>query len=186
MWTGNVPSDVMQDELRVFFNQPLPLLSPAQTEPQKDRQQVYGGVSTVFLILRSNCAFVNFESEAQLDAATVHFNNQPIRPDDQRCPRLVCCVRKREDNLLAGVGSQCGSGMHINWVKEQKDKVQREQADIVGSPKDMVSQLSPLPVSIDDSGWIGEGHVSTHSNFSHSASIASTNSDILTRSFPQW
>ena len=95
----------MQDELRVFLDQLLPPLSPAQTEPQKDRQQVYGGVSTVFLISRSNCAFVNFESEPQLDAATVRINNQPIHPDDQWCPRLVCRVWRREDDSLAGVGS---------------------------------------------------------------------------------
>ena len=47
-----MPSDLTQDELRVFLDQLLPPLSPAQTEPQKDRQQVYGGVSTVFLISR--------------------------------------------------------------------------------------------------------------------------------------
>ena len=185
MWIGNVPSDVTQDELREFFDQPLPPVSPSQTEPPKDKQKVYGGVSTVFLISRSNCAFVNFESEAQLDAATVRFNNKPIRPDDHRCPRLVCRVRRREDDFLAGVGSQRGSGMHVKWVKEQKDKIQREQAVTVGSPKDMPSQSSPLSVSVDDDGWIGEGQAFTHSNLSNPASIASTNSDILTRYFPQ-
>ena len=87
--------------------------------------------------------------------------------------------------MLAGVGSQRGSGIHIKWVKEQKDKIQHEQADTVGSPKDIASQSSPLSVSIDDSRRIAEGYVFTHSNLSHPASIASTNSDILTRSFPQ-
>ncbi|KAF8260276.1 YT521-B-like domain-containing protein [Lactarius quietus] len=156
MWAGNVPSDVTEDELRDFFNQ-LP----------EDKEQIYGGVSTVFLISRSNCAFVNFDSQAQLEAATARFNGQSIRPDDQRCPRLVCRVRRREDDLMAGVGAQRGSGMHIKWVKEQRARVRREQADKVGSPKDM------------------EGHISTCPNLSRSPSIASTNSDILTRYFPQ-
>lgn len=182
MWAGNVPSDVTHDELREFFNQPLTPLSPKQTEPSKDSQQVCGGVSTVFLISRSNCAFVNFESEAQLEAATVRFNGQPIRPDDQRCPRLVCRVRRMEDDLMAGVGAQRGSAVHIKWVKEQKAKVQREQADTVGSPKDVARPSSPLSVSHDDSRGTGEGH---GSNLSRSASVASTNSDILTRYFPQ-
>jgi RNA recognition motif-containing protein len=179
MWAGNVPSDVTQDELREFFDQPLPPLSPKQTEPPKDKPQVYGGVSTVFLISRSNCAFVNFESEAQLEAATVRFNGQPIRPDDQRCPSLVCRVRRREDDLMAGVGAQRGSAMHIKWVKEQKARGQHEQADTVGPPKAVVR---PLSVSSDNDA--GEA-VSTHSNRSRSVSITSTNSDILTRHFPQ-
>ncbi len=185
MWAGNVPSDVTHDELQEFFNRPLPPLYPKQTEPPKDRRQVYGGVLTIFLISRSSCAFVNFESKAQLEAATARFNGQPIRPDDQRCPRLVCRVRRREDDLMAGVGAQRGSAMHIKWVKEQKAKVQCEQADTVGSPKDIVRPSSPLSVSSDDSRGTEEVHVPTHSNLSRSASIASTNSDILTRYFPQ-
>ena len=160
MWVGNVPSDVKRDELLEFFNQPLPRpLSPTSTEPPEDGQQLYGGVSTVFIISRSNCAFVNFESKAQLEAATARFNGQSIRPEDQRCGRLVCRVRRREDELMAGVGGQRGSSMHIKWVKKQKAKC--------------------------DSRWIGKSDVSTHSNVSRSASIASTNSDILTRFFPQ-
>jgi hypothetical protein len=162
MWAGNVPSDVKQDELLEFFNQPLPRpLSPTSTEPAEDGQQSHGasGVSTVFIISRSNCAFVNFESKAQLEAATARFNGKPIRPGDQWCPRLVCRVRRREDDLMAGVGGQRGSSMHIKWIKEQK--------------------------ASNDSRWIGEADVSTHSNVSRSVSIASTNSDILTRFFPQ-
>ena len=185
MWTGNVPSDVKQDELREFFNQSLPPLSPAQIEAPKDGQPIYGGVSVVFLISRSNCAFVNFESEAQLEAAIARFNGQPIRPDDQRCPSLVCRVRRREDDLMSGVGAQRGSSMHIKWVKEQQARVQNAKTDTASLSKDMTRHPSPLSVSPDDSRWIGEGQVSTHSNLSYSPSIASTNSDILTRYFPQ-
>jgi RNA recognition motif-containing protein len=180
MWAGNVPSDVTQDEIREFFNQALPPLSPAHT----DRRQVYGGVSAVFLISRSYCAFVNFESKAQLEAATMRFNGQPIRPHDPWCLPLVCRVRRKEDDLMAGVGGQRGSGMHIKWLKEHKAKVQRIQADTVGSQKDMMRSSSPLSVSSDDSRGRGEGRF-TNTNVSRSASIASTNSDILTRYFPQ-
>ncbi|KAH9014372.1 hypothetical protein EDB83DRAFT_2321519 [Lactarius deliciosus] len=105
-----------------------------------------------------------------LEAATARFNGQPIRPDDQWCPRLVCRVRRREDDLMAGVGAQRGNAMHIKWVKDQKAKVQREQADTVGSPKDMVGPSSPLSVSSDDSRE-AEEHVSAHSILSRSPSI---------------
>jgi RNA recognition motif-containing protein len=183
MWVGNVPFDVTQDELQNFFNQPLP---PAESGFPMDRQhQVYGGVLTAFLISRSHCAFVNFSSEAQLQAATARFHGQRIRPADRWCPRLVCRVRKREDDLMAGVGGQRGNGMHIKWVKEQKVRIQREQTGTVASPRDVVRSSSPLSVSSDDSGWIGEEHVGAHVTLSRSASIASTNSDILTHYFPQ-
>jgi hypothetical protein len=163
MWVGNMPSDVKRDELLEFFNQPLPRpLSPTSTEPvEEDGKRLYGGVSTVFIISRSSCAFVNFETEAQLEAATARFNGQPIRPSDQRCPRLVCRVRRREDDLMAGVGGQRGSSMHIKWIKEQKQKAR------------------------DDSRWGGEADVSTHSSLSRSVSITSSNSDILIRFFPK-
>ena len=163
MWVGNVPSDVKQDELREFFNQPLPrTLSPTSTEPaEEDGQRVYGGVSSVFIISRSNCAFVNFETEAHLEAATARFNGRPLRPGDQRCARLVCRVWRREDDLMAGVGGQRGSSMHIKWIKEQKAKGRY------------------------DSRWSREADVSTHLSRSRSVSNTSTNSDILTGFFPK-
>ena len=161
MWAGNVPSDAKRDELLEFFNQPLSRpVSPTSTEPaEEDQQRLYGGVLTVFLISRSNCAFVNFESEAQLEAATARFNGKPIRPGDQRCPRLVCRVRRREDDLMAGVGGQRGSSMHTKWVKEQRLR--------------------------EDGQWIGEAEGSAQSSISRSASVATTNSDILRQSFPK-
>ena len=86
---------------------------------------------------------------------------------------------------MSDVGAQRGSGMYIKWVKEQKAMVQREQEDTVGSPKDMVRPSSPLSVSNEDGQGIGEGHASTHPDLSRLPSIASTDSGILRRYFPQ-
>ncbi len=177
MWVGNVPSNATNDELWEFFDQPLPLPSPTQTEPPKDRQQVCGGVSTVFVMSRSNCAFINFESEAQLQAATARFNGQPIRPQNPRCPLLVCRVRERIDVLMAGVGAQRGNGVHVKWVKEQQTTVRGGQT-AVDPPKDTSRPSSPLSVSIDDVQAAGK-------SISRSPSVASTNSDFLIRFFPQ-
>lgn len=97
MWAGNVPSDATQDELWRFFNQPgPPSRRPITAEgvPRPDLENISGGVSSIFLISRSNCAFINFESESHLEAATIRFNGQPLRPTDPRCPRLVCRIRK--------------------------------------------------------------------------------------------
>ena len=144
MWVGNVPSDATHDELWDFFNQPAPVhalppgtsamlssrhiqLSPPNIEKgtdknNKEKVDVWGGVSSVFLITRSNCAFVNFNTEEHLECAVAHFNGKPLRAKDPRCPRLVCRVRRRDDDLKAGVGGQRGIGLHMRWVAEQKGR----------------------------------------------------------------
>ena len=99
MWAGNIPSDATHDEVYRFFSQ-----APG------DRAST--GVVSVFLISRSNCGFVNFESEAFLLDAISRFNGVPLRADDPRCARLVCRVRRKDDDLMAGVGGQRGTGMH--------------------------------------------------------------------------
>ncbi|KAI0345919.1 hypothetical protein BDW22DRAFT_927211 [Trametopsis cervina] len=102
-----------------------------------------GGVSSIFLISRSNCAFVNYTNERYLHAAIARFNGQPLRPHDPRCPRLVCRVRARDDDLKAGVGGQRGAGIHLKWIREQRANAkakakQQQQAQrgqgAVGSP----------------------------------------------------
>lgn len=172
MWVGNVPSDATPDELQAFFNRPLPLQPPSQSRESPKPSQVYGGVSSVFLIARSNCAFVNFESKAQLEAAVAHFHGKPIRPDNPPCPRLVCRVRKRTDDLKAGVGAQRGRGMHVKWIKEQKEKVKDEETDLVGLDKAIGGLPSPLSTPSTPCSSI-------------SGSLGSTDSGILTRYFPQ-
>jgi hypothetical protein len=180
MWAGNVPSDATLDELRDFFDRPLPPQSSTQSSQSPNLRQVYGGVSSVFLIARSNCAFVNFDSEAQLEAAIARFHGKPVRPNSPPCPRLVCRARKRTDDLKAGVGAQRGNSMHVNWIKEQRKGARREGADSVGSTKAMGELSLPLSTSEDD----GQGRSSTLSS-SRSSSLPSTDSGILSRYFPQ-
>jgi hypothetical protein len=179
MWAGNVPSDVTTDELHNFFNRPPPPLSPNRSGSPMKSQRVYGGVSSVFLIARSNCAFVNFESEAHLEAATARFHGEPLRLDDPRCPRLVCRVRKRTDDLKAGVGAQRGNGIHVKWVKEQKAKARSEGAESPGLLEGK-GRSSPLSISDND----GEGRPPSSCS-SRSGSLASTDSGVLRRYFPQ-
>ncbi|PSS06581.1 hypothetical protein PHLCEN_2v3639 [Hermanssonia centrifuga] len=206
MWAGNVPSDATHDELWRFFNSsPSPLSSssvrplPLPNTSIASVDSVYGGVSSVFLIQRSNCAFINFQSEEHLQAAINHFNGQPLRVSDSRCPRLVCRVRAREDDLKAGVGGQRGSGIHVRWIKDQRQGVQ-ERASATGSPEQSSSErsittpstspsdaaplMASLSLSSDD-----EAHVRRirrpmpHS--SSSGSFASTNSSLLSQYFPK-
>ncbi|KAI0821953.1 YT521-B-like domain-containing protein [Trametes gibbosa] len=215
MWTGNVPTDATHDELWRFFNSPPspgssvgptstqsapagPVGSTATGSSTASTESLYGGVSSIFLITRSNCAFVNFQSEAHLQAAIKHFNGLPLRPNDVRCPRLVCRVRAREDDLKAGVGGQRGSGVHVRWVRDKREKEKEREAarrqsmssssDRVttssSSPTDAANMIGGLSLSSDDEA--GRGHrrkPEPHS--SSSGSYASTNSSILVAHFPK-
>ncbi|ORX37191.1 YT521-B-like domain-domain-containing protein [Kockovaella imperatae] len=109
MWVGNVPPGSSHEELWGFFNQPI----PSSREPWR-------GPASIFLISRSSCAFVNLSCQEDLDIAVAFFNNKSLRPWDPRCPRLVCRVRRRDDDLRAGVGAQRGTGMHRDWVKQKQ------------------------------------------------------------------
>jgi YT521-B-like domain/RNA recognition motif. (a.k.a. RRM, RBD, or RNP domain) len=173
MWAGNVPSDATYDELWHFFNQPPGPLS---------EDSLKSGVLSIFLISRSSCAFVNFDSEDHLQQTIKRFNGKTLRPDDPRCPRLVCRVRRKDDDLKAGVGGQRGMGVHTRWVKDQKEKAE-DSGHGIPTPSTPSSDLlmSRLSLSDDQEGY--KQHTGKHS--SSSGSYASTNSSILSRHFPQ-
>ena len=159
---------------------------------------LFGGVASIFLITRSNCAFVNFSTEAHLHAAVSHFNGVPLRVGDARCPRLVCRVRGREDDLRAGVGAQRGAGVHVRWVKDRKER-EREETRRRGSatsesdppssnsPTDPAHLIGGLSLSSDEEGPGGPGRrmKKPEPHSSSSGSYASTSSSILTAYFPK-
>jgi len=188
MWAGNVPSDATHDELWRFFNQP--------SETQDSNEPNDSGVLSIFLISRSSCAFINYKSEAFLHGAITRFNGVPLRPNDPRCARLVCRVRRKDDDLKAGVGGQRGMGMHTKWIKEQKGK-QRDTISNTSEASDdpsisptsiserMAAAVSVVSISSDEHGdeRVKRGIHAKHS--SSSGSFASTNSSFLTRHFPK-
>ena len=186
MWAGNIPSDATHDEIYRFFSQ-----APGDRafEPKGSM-----GVVSVFLISRSNCAFVNFESESYLLDAISRFNGVPLRPDDPRCARLVCRVRRKDDDLMAGVGGQRGTGMHTRWVKDQKQKAREKQdeADLSVSDRRSISPsskseqlahgISNISLSSDNS----EVEQNVHAKHSSASdSYSSSNSSFLARHFPK-
>ena len=109
MWVGNVPGDATLNELYTFFGQGPPIpeeerkaaesdepsqmervpqLEGAAIEPDHYRDGMgnagvgvggLSGVISVFLISRSNCAFVNYVSEASLQRGVDYFNGRPLR-----------------------------------------------------------------------------------------------------------
>jgi hypothetical protein len=124
MWVGNIPSDCTHAELVAFFESvlwPPPSPSSSSASGRAESHEVSGhGVISVFLISQSNCAFVNYDSERKLQNAVSQCNGRAIRPEDPRCLKLVCRVRKKDEDLRAGVGAQRGARMHTAWVQQQK------------------------------------------------------------------
>ncbi|KAJ7075817.1 YT521-B-like domain-containing protein [Mycena belliarum] len=181
MWAGNVPSDAGHDELWRFF-----------TSGSADASSDATGVLSIFLISRSSCAFVNYASAAQLEHAIRRFNGVPLRPADPRCARLLCRVRRKDDDLRAGVGGQRGIGMHTRWVKEKrekeagKEKDREDGSDSGTSGSDAARSLSALSLRSDDvPARPPPRPVVRTAGSASSGSFASTNSSLLTRHFPQ-
>ena len=188
MWVGNVPGDTTHDELWRFLNR---VESP---EPGKEGAKVKSnGVTSIFLISRSNCAFVNFHTEDHLQNAIGRFNGLQLRPNHRRCPRLVCRARRRQDDLLAGVGGQRGIGLHTEHVRKQR-RQEREKAEEppssaedgshCESTKASFRSCAPpaLPLSSDEEVAKASSSMVKPQSVS---SYASTTSSFLTRYFPK-
>ncbi|CAK5283816.1 unnamed protein product [Mycena citricolor] len=103
MWMGNVPKHADEHNLQTFI---------AAQNPDH-------GVLSVFLISKSSCAFVNFASEAHLNAAIEQCDGKHLGPDWARGPPLVCRVRTLNDDLWTGVGGQRGVGLHRQWINSR-------------------------------------------------------------------
>jgi hypothetical protein len=218
MWAGNVPSDAEHDELWRFFTQPPPDDSDSTASSSSSSSsgglvdgRVDGvggdrhpnGVLSIFLISRSSCAFVNYETEAHLQAAIGRFNGVPLRAADPRCARLVCRVRRKDDDLRAGVGGQRGIGMHTRWVKAKQrasgagagdDSGSLTSASEPGTPSSDSHQslepgMSALSIGSGEEDGVGapaRPPPRPHPAGSNSSgSHASTDSSLLRQYFPQ-
>lgn len=100
---------------------------------------------------RSNCAFVNYLTEAHLEHAIRVCTGLLLRPLDRRCKPLLCRVRMREDDAKSGVGAQRGSGMHKAYVeamgrvevegREEENGKEEENGSEEGSTASTASSL---------------------------------------------
>lgn len=197
LWCGNVPQDATVEELWEVFSRLTPevyrewLASPEaqeQVDEGSDAEIEGHGVLSIFIISRSNCAFVNYASPAHLDRAVKYFHGKQVRPHDPRCPKLVCRVRKKDDEAQAGVAGQRGRGIHVAWLKQQREleRAQKQSGTVQASggvaALDDASQHSSEPLSPPrkDSTQAAAGFTSAGSySSSGSASYTSTNSSLF-------
>ena len=135
MWVGNVPHDATVDEATEFFNDmsskalrvsssafkssslsPQPSSSSSlSSSPTTTTVAEDTGIESIFLILQSHCAFVNYNSEGHLQRALAYFNGRPFRPGGVK---LVCRIRRKAEEIKSGVGGQRGLGLHKKWVEQ--------------------------------------------------------------------
>ncbi|TFK24953.1 hypothetical protein FA15DRAFT_669010 [Coprinopsis marcescibilis] len=181
MWVGNVPSDATEKELWEFFTR----VGGSGSLPN-------AGVESIFLIGRSNCAFVNFNSADSLNGAINTFNGLSLRPTDPQCPMLVCRIRRSADDLKSGVGGQRGMGIHKQWVREQSSKSTRGQSQ-ASNMSDVSTSDEPLSTTsgpdhlVDGIGSLslsGGSRPRKGTTTSSSDSFASTTSSFLAEYFP--
>ncbi|CEH17064.1 Putative signal transduction protein involved in RNA splicing [Ceraceosorus bombacis] len=160
MWMGNIPSNATSEELHGFLSQltqPVDHSAAAAAAQDLDEQQITSdasnaakgqvsalaaadtafeaiceghGIVSIFVIARSNCAFVNYATVAHLDAAVDYFHDKQLRPLDASSVRLVCRVRKKEDESQAGVEGQRGRGIHVALVKEYERQQKQKAAEL--------------------------------------------------------
>lgn len=178
------PNNTTHEELWHFFNVTVPI-----TNTQSDAEP-WRGPSSIFLISRSSCAFVNLSSQTDLERAVSFFNGKPLRPWDPRCPRMVCRVRRKDDDLKSGVGAQRGTGMHRQWVKKDKDKEKELEESKTGQMSAVTVSSGPPSPTISAPAPDGPGRrrdsiVGEEKRKFSSGSYASTNSSFLMKHFPR-
>ncbi|KAJ6555650.1 YT521-B-like domain-containing protein [Mycena vulgaris] len=175
MWAGNIASDADHDELWGFFTQ------RSSSSGNTDGSAPAGassGVISIFLIRRSKCAFINYETELHLENAIARFNGVPLRTDPG-CARLVCRVRLKDADLRRGVGGQRGMGMRMGLIRSQA-----QQGNAAHDPRSSTATGRTCGHSDPDVNP-KRPPPRPSSAASSSASLASTNSSLLQRYFPQ-
>jgi len=103
MWVGNIDSGVTVQDLYEFFRQ-IDVADPQLPEE--------GSVVSIFLIPKSNCAFVNFRTDAALTRGITRFHGSRLRLDPG-APRLACRRRTDDHGNLDGEWDEGGNGKGV-------------------------------------------------------------------------
>ena len=97
------PTDATEGELHAFLTQPGSLDPKPPEEPGDD--DAYLPFCSIFLMAKSNCAFVNYNSKGELLRAVQQFHGRRLRPNMR--VRLVCRIRTKEKQAPTDVLPGC-------------------------------------------------------------------------------
>ncbi|PWN18637.1 hypothetical protein BCV69DRAFT_301118 [Microstroma glucosiphilum] len=178
MWVGNVPTDATQEELWSIFST-LPPLPQQDQEGEQERERWPHGILSIFIIARSNCAFVNYTTPDYLTRAVEFFHGKSLRPHDARCPKLVCRIRKKDEEAAAGVAGQRGKGIHVAWLKEHNRRLETSRRT---DPASSSQSPSTSTAAVQVSGGLAPPH---ERFLSESASVEPSSGTATPRSGPR-
>jgi RNA recognition motif-containing protein len=122
LWVGNLPTNTSVVELKDHFSM----------DATKD-------IASVFLISKSNCAFVNYRTEEACDAAVQRFNESLFKG-----LRLVCRQRKASN---AGIGAPSGPSQRDSSRPERRGSTVDDDQD--QPDEDATETVAPRPRSKD-------------------------------------
>jgi RNA recognition motif-containing protein len=127
LWVGNLPPSANVEDLKDHFS-----------------RDTTNGIESVFLISRSNCAFVNYKTETACNAAMTRFHDSRFQG-----VRLVCRLRR---GLMAGSGSNVAAMSMIQpssrTEEEGKSPVMEDDAAYDSArPGDDAQNRMPSPSS---------------------------------------
>lgn len=103
---------------------------------------------------------------------------------------MVCRVRRKDDDLRAGVGAQRGTGMHRGWINNQDTPVP-PALDTLSTVAESAKPAEPPSPAVLEQPPEGEGRrresIAAVIDTRHEStnSMASTNSSFLVRHFPR-
>lgn len=185
---ADVPADATEAELWAFFLK-LPPLVPSQgggnglqsvhliarRVPVSEFSLCGLPCSHAFRLRRSQCAFLNLDTEAHLLHTIAHSHGLLLRPHDPKCKPFVCRLRRVEDDAKSGVGAQRGGGLHRAWVAETKER-------LLLSPQKQQSRQQSQPPRFDSHDGVDDesGRRSVDST-----STNSTDSEFFKEHFPK-
>lgn len=178
MWVGNVPSSATQESLSTFFSAGL-------DDVARNRSDVASPdpILSIFIIARSNCAFVNFVSEELLNEAVKRFNGSVMQLDGSKSSRLICRVRNRQEEAQSGVRGQRSKHIHVAWLKEYNRRLRAEAETDPASSATVPAtgrEVDPVAAPLNSSeAASAPEEVDSGSHSSADVSYASTNSEML-------
>jgi RNA recognition motif-containing protein len=127
LWVGNLPSNTTVVELKDHFSK----------DATKD-------IASVFLISKSNCAFVNYRTEEACDAAVLRFNESIFKG-----LRLVCRQRKS-----VSAGTPSGPASTADQKAGRRGSTANDALGKTDATEDATDSIAPRSQRSDDRFFI--------------------------------
>lgn len=129
LWVGNLPPGTQIIDLKDHFS-----------------RDATDDIESVFLISKSNCAFVNYKSEESCAAAMARFHDSRFRG-----VRLVCRLRRGSNSAISPASAIAKNDINKDTMLDSVDGAEEEVVTTIQSPLTMIDVTSAHnPASIPE------------------------------------